>query len=164
MGEKFANNTPKLEKNLDHYLSLILKNHNSIFLAATNPNEITKLIEKLPNKKSSGYDNIDNILLKAIKNEIVVPLSMIFNGTLSQGIFPTCMKLAEVVPLFKSKDQSEKSNYRPISLLLTIPKLLEKIVYRRVYTFLNNMNQLYCRQYGFRTGHSCCHAVCELIG
>ena len=111
-GQKFANNTPKPEKNLDHYLSLILRNHNSIFLAATNPNEITKLIEKLPNKKSSGYDNIDNILLKAIKNEIVVPLSMIFNKSLSQGIFPTCMKLAEVVPLFKSKDWSEKSNYR----------------------------------------------------
>ena len=163
MGEKFANNTPKPEKNLDHYQSLILRNHNSIFLAATNPNEITKLIEKLPNKKSSGYDNID-ILLKAIKNEIVVPLSIIFNESLSQGIFPTCMKLAEVVPLFKSKDRSEKSTYRPISLLLTISKLLEKIVYRRVYTFLNNTNQLYCSQYGFRTGNCCNQAVCELIG
>ena len=65
------------------------------------------------------------------------------------------MKLAEVVPLFKSKDWSEKSNYRPISLLLTISKLLEKIVYKRVYTFLNNTNQLYCSQYGFRTGHFC---------
>ena len=164
MGEKFANNTPKPEKDIDHYLSLILRNHNSIFLAATNPNEIYKLIEKLPNKKSSGYDNIDNILLKAIKNEIVMPLSMIFNESLSQGIFPTCMKLAEVVPLFKSKDRSEKSNYRPISLLLTILKLLEKLVYKRVYTFLNNMNQLYCSQYGFRTGHSCNQVVCELIG
>ena len=52
--EKFAKNTPKPEKNIDHYLSLILRNNNSIFLAATNPNEICKLIEKLPNKKSSG--------------------------------------------------------------------------------------------------------------
>ena len=67
VGEKFANNTPKPEKDIDHYLSLIMRNHNSILLAATNPNEIIKLIEKLPNKKSSGYDNIDNILLKAIK-------------------------------------------------------------------------------------------------
>ena len=115
VGEKFAKNTPKPEKNIDHYLSFILRNNNSIFLAATNTNEICKLIEKLPNKKSSGYDNIDNILLKAIRNEIVLPLSMIFNKSLSQGIFHTCMKLAEVVPLFKSKDRSEKSNYRPIS-------------------------------------------------
>ena len=164
VGEKFAKNTPKPEKNIDHYLSLILRNNNSIFLAATNTHEISKLIERLPNKKSSGYDNIDNILLKAIKNELVVLLSMIFNKSINQGIFPTCMKLAEVVPLFKSKDRSEKSNYRPISLLLTIFKLLEKLVYKQVYTFLNNTKQLYCSQYGFRTGHSCNQAVCELIG
>ena len=130
VGECFAKNTPKPEKNLDHYLLLILRDNDSIFLAATNANEIGKLIEKLPNKKNSGYDNIDNILLKAFKNEIVGPLSMIFNESLSQGIFPTCMKLAEVVPLYNSKDQSEKSNYRPISLLLTISKLLEKLVYK----------------------------------
>ena len=149
---------------MNHYLSLILRNDSSIFLSTTNPQEIAKLIEKLPNKKSSGYDNIDNVLLKAIKNELAVPLSMIFNESLSQGIFLTCMKLAEVVPLFKSKDHREKSNYRPISLLLTLSKLLEKIIYKRVYTFLNSTNQLYCSQYGFRTGHSCNQAICELVG
>ena len=115
---------------MNHYLSLILGNDKSIFMSATHPQEILKLIEKLPNKKSLGYDNIDNVLLKAIKEELVMPLSMIFNESLIQGIFPTCMKLAEVVPLFKSKDHKEKSNYRPISLLLTISKLLEKIVYK----------------------------------
>ena len=79
VGEDFANNTPKAKKDMNHYLLLILRNDNSIFLSATNPQEIAKLIEKLPNKKSSGYDNIDNVLLKAIKNELVVPLCMIFN-------------------------------------------------------------------------------------
>ena len=151
-------------KNMNHYLSLILRNDSSIFLSTTNPQEIAKLIETLPNKKSSGYNNIDNVLLKAIKNELVVPLCMIFNESLNQCIFPTCMKLTEVVPLFKSKDQREKSNYRPISLLLTLSKLLEKIVYKWVYTFLNTTNQLYSSQYGFRIGHSCNQAVCELVG
>ena len=89
---------------------------------------------------------------------------MIFNESLSQGIFPTCMKLAEVVPLYKGKDRNEKSNYRPISLLLTISKVLEKIMYKRVYRFLNNTNQFYYSQYGFRTGHSCNQAICELVG
>ena len=65
---------------------------------------------------------------------------------------------------FQLVHQSEKSNYRPISRLLTLSKLLEKLVYKRVYTFLSNMKQLYCSQYGFRTGHSCNQAVCELIG
>ena len=151
-------------KNMNHYLSLILRNDSSIFLSATNPQEIVKLIKKLPNKKSSGYDNIDNVLLKAIKNELVMPLCMIFNESLSQGIFPTCMKVAEVVPLFKHKDRREKSNYRPISLIMTLSKLLEKLVYKQVYMFLNATNQLYCSQYGFRTGYSCNQAVCELVG
>ena len=82
----------------------------------------------------------------------------------NQGIFPTCMKLAKVILLYKSKDRKEKSNYRPISLLLTLSKLLEKVVYRRIYTFLNKTNQLFCSQYGFRTGHSCNQAICELVG
>ena len=151
-------------KNMNHYLLFILRNDSSIFLSTTNPQEIAKLIETLPNKKSSGYDNIDNVLLKAIKNKLVVPFCIIFNERLNQGIFPTYMKLAEVVPLFKSKDHREKSNYRPISLLLTLSKLLEKIVYKCVYTFLNTTNQLYSSQYGFRTGHSCNQGVCELVG
>ena len=164
VGENYAKNTSKFKKDSNYYLSLILRNDKSIFMSATNPQEIGKLIEKLPNKKSSGYDNIDNVLLKSIKNEIVVPLSMIFNESISQGIFPTCMKLAEVVPLFKSKDHKEKSNYRPISLLLTLSKLLDKIVHKRLYSFLSTTNQLYCSQYGLRTGHSCNQAICELVG
>ena len=164
VGENFAKRTHRPEKELSNYLSLILRNNNSIFLMATSISEIVRLIDKLPNKKSSGYDQVDNILLKYIRNAVAAPLSMIFNESLSQGIFPTCMKLAEVVPLYKGKDRNEKSNYRPISLLLTISKVLEKIMYKRVYRFLNNMNQFYYSQYGFRTGHSCNQAICELVG
>ena len=75
VGENFAKQTPKPKKDTNHYLSLILRNDMSIFLSATTPLEIVRLIEKLTNKKSSGYDNIDNVLIKTIKNEIVAPLS-----------------------------------------------------------------------------------------
>ena len=73
------------------------------------------------------------------------------------------MKLADVIPLFKSKDRSESTNYRPISLLLTMSKLLEKVVYKRTYSFLEINSQLYASQYGFREGHSCENAISELI-
>ena len=73
------------------------------------------------------------------------------------------MKMADVSPLYKSKDQNECTNYRPISLLLTISKLLEKIMYKRTYNFLEHTGQLYNSQYGFRTGHSCENAVSELL-
>ena len=73
------------------------------------------------------------------------------------------MKMADVVPLYKSCDQYEYTNYRPISLLLTMSKLLEKVMYKRTYNFLEVTEQLYCSQYGFRTGHSCENAVSELL-
>ena len=73
------------------------------------------------------------------------------------------MKQADVTPLHKSKEKYMVNNYRPISLLLTISKVLEKIVYTRTYNFLCNSNQLYQSQYGFRTEHSCENAICELV-
>ena len=79
-------------------------------------------------------------------------------------VFPTEMKKADTVPLYKSKDKDDKNNYRPISLLLTVSKLLEKIMYNRTYNFLTKYNQIYNSQYGFRTGHSCQDAIAELIG
>ena len=88
---------------------------------------------------------------------------MIFNKSLVEGIFPERMKLADVVPLFKSQDRSECTNYRPISLLLTISKLLEKIVYSRTYTDLEKHQKLYVSQYGFREGHSCENAISEVV-
>ena len=74
------------------------------------------------------------------------------------------MKLADVFPLFKSKSTLDPTNYRPISLLLTVSKLLEKIVYTRTYQFLTKMNQNYDSQYGFRSNHSCENALSELVG
>ena len=74
------------------------------------------------------------------------------------------MKEADVIPLFKAKEHYLVTNYRPISLLLTVSKLLEKIVYIRTYRFLNENGQFYQGQYGFRSGHSCQNAISELVG
>ena len=104
-----------------------------------------------------------NNLLKELKHSIIHPLEIIFNRSIVEGVFPERMKLADVVPLHKSKDPLESTNYRPISLLLTISKLLEKVVYKRTYDFLEQTNQIYQSQYGFRTTHSCEHAISELL-
>ena len=73
------------------------------------------------------------------------------------------MKLAEVVPLYKGKEHFLEMNYRPILLLTTISKVLEKIVYQRIYSFLSNTGQLYDNQYGLRESHSCEHAIGQVI-
>ena len=74
------------------------------------------------------------------------------------------MKLAEVVPLYKSKEHFLETNYRPISLLTTMLKVLEKIVYQHVYSFLQDTGQIYDNQYGFRANHSCEHAIGQVVG
>ena len=89
--------------------------------------EITKLISKLPNKSSYGHDMISNKLLKSLTRSISFPLLIIFNQLLAEGIFPKSMKLTEVIPLYKGKESDKVINYRPIPLLLTISKILEKL-------------------------------------
>ena len=88
---------------------------------------------------------------------------MIFNKSLEEGVFPDEMKLADIVPLFKNKERTECTNYRHISLLMTISKLLEKVLYSRTYKFLEKHDKLYVSQYGFREGHSCENAISELV-
>ena len=73
--------------------------------------EISNLIGSLPNKSSSGFDLVNNKLLKTVKEEISKPLEIIFNQSLNSGVFPEKMKMAEVIPLYKSKCKMEPGNY-----------------------------------------------------
>ena len=164
VGRKYAEQIPTAKHHIDHYLSQIPTNPKSIFMSPTCPTEIRNIIDKLPNKSSSGHDNISNILLKSLKESLIPPLTMIFNSSIKDGMFPHGMKAADVIPLYKTKEKYLVTNYRPISLLITISKILEKVIYSRTYNFLTHTGQLYQSQYGFRTGHSCQNAISELIG
>ena len=81
-----------------------------------------------------------------------------------EGSFPNRMKIAEIILLYKGKAMDIMVNYRPISLLITLSKLLEKIMYRRLYSYLESNNILYNSQYGFRSQRSCEQAITELVG
>ena len=107
---------------------------------------------------------MSNKLLKQLKTAICEPLMLIFNKSMTEGIFPEVMKLADVVPLYKAKEKHLTTNYRPISLLPTISKVLEKLIYKRTYSHLDSTGQIYGEQYGFRAKHSCADAVSQLIG
>ena len=137
---------------------------NTMYATPTTPIEIDKIIKKLANKSSSGYDQISNQMLKWLRPVITFPLCIIYNKSLQEGCFPEKMKLAEVVPLHKGGDESISNNYRPISLLITLSKILEKIIYVRTYQFLEKNNILFKSQYGFRNQHSCNDAISELVG
>ena len=163
IGETFAKKIPPPSKSIFEYLNTIPQNDQSIFLEPTSEKEIMELLTDLIPKNSSGYDNLSNRLLKKLLPALINPLTIVFNKSLAEGIFPEAMKKADVVPLYKSKDHQDSNNYRPISLLLTLSKLLEKIMYKRTYSFLESSGTIYKSQYGFRTAHSCENAICELV-
>ena len=164
VGKKLSSKIPTPKTDLKTYVSKISMNSNSLFMSPTSRDEILLLINKLPSNRSSGHDNLDNILLKQLKFVIATPLEIVFNKSLQTGTFPYQMKNAEIIPLYKNKEKDLCINYRPISLLITMSKLLEKIVYKKTYEFLDTTGQLYSSQYGFRSKHSCENAISELVG
>ena len=161
VGKNLASDIPLTNQLPESYLK---GNYlNSLFFAPTESNEVLQIIKSLKAKTSFGHDSISNVLLKAVAPEIISPLSTIINKSLLAGIIPKEMKMAKVVPIYKSKDISQFSNYRPISLLPAMSKVLEKVVYKRLYTYLQMNNILYSSQYGFRHNHSTTDATSELI-
>ena len=164
IGSKLANNIQENGPTINEYLKKIKTNPNTLYLHPITPTEILRHINRLPSKNSSGYDGISNRFLKSVKHAIITPLTKIFNLSISTGEFPENMKLAEVIPLFKKGALDIMENYRPISLLITLSKLLEKSIYKRLYNFINKNNIFYNKQYGFRSNHSCEQAIQDLYG
>ena len=135
---------------------------NLFFLHPTNLHEIIDIVRSLKRSKSSGFDEISVNLLKKIIHPIAIPLTHIFNLSLSTGRCPNSLKLAKVIPVYKKDESSLITNYRPISLLPSLSKILEKLVYKRLFKFLTDNDLLIPNQFGFRKGHSTDQAIIQL--
>lgn len=124
--------------------------------------EETVDICKFPTGKSAGYDNIPMSIIKRSINSIFSPLTHIVNLSIIHDVVPNELKIALVVPIFKSGDKALFSNYRPISVLPCFSKILERIIYNRVINYLNDFNVLCDNQYGFRKHRSPSLALIDL--
>ena len=134
----------------------------SFFTAPSIPLEISDIISLLKSGKSLGPNSIPMKILKLLSPLISSPLSQIVNESFQSGIFPDKMKLAKVIPLFKKGCPLAASNYRPISLLSIFSKIIEKVMYKRLYKFLEKHEILYTLQFGFGASHSIDHALVSL--
>ena len=99
-------------------------------------------------------------VVKNIYHVIADPLTFIYNLSLTSGVFPDEMKIAKVIPLFKSGDKNVYTNYRPVSLLPQFSKVLEKVFSKRLNSFLELLSN---NQYGFRNKRSTSQALLHLI-
>ena len=100
--------------------------------------------------------------MKLLKNDTSSQLSEILNFCFSSGVFPSVLKTANVIPVHKKDSKLDFSNYRPISLLSNVEKILEKLMYNRIYKFFSDNNLIYSLQFGFRQKYSTVHALISL--
>ena len=125
-----------------------------------NENEVEDILSILDISKAIGPDSINPRLLKEGCGILKSPLCRLFNMSIELGIFPNAWKLANVTPVFKKDCPSNVSNYRPISLISVLGKVMERCVYKHIYNFLAQNNVLTSNQSGFTPGDS---AINQLI-
>ena len=119
-----------------------------------------KEILALNNKKAAGADNIPSRILKDAITVVVSPLTQLFNCSVNETHFPTKLKYANVIPLFKKDSNTDKTNYRPISILPSISKVFERLMFRQITYYVDTIISPYLC--GFRKGYSPQHALLRL--
>ena len=157
LANKFKNN------NKSHFQYLRNPVEENFVFATITFDIITEMAGKLKPKTSSGPDSISTKLLKTMIPHIISPVCHLFNLSLKTGYIPLQLKTAKILPIYKCEDNDLFTNYRPISLLSSLSKLLEKIVARQVMGFLYRKQILYRHQYGFRRGHNTTHPVIHFL-
>jgi hypothetical protein len=124
--------------------------------------EIEDVIKSLKTKNSHGYDEISTKILKMSIYYISSPLTYIYNRMLSSGFFQTRLKFAEVKPIFKKADKKVTSNCRPISLLTSFSEIFEKVIYNRIFQYINHNHIHVNEKFGFKHALSTDIASCNL--
>ena len=120
------------------------------------------MIKQLKPNKSPGPDDIGNKLIVNSPESFSRPLNMIFNKSIEEGIYPSDLKIGKVIAIFKKGHHYLTENYRPISLLSSFNKIFEKLLHKRLISFLEKHKLLFIHQYGFRKLHSTTLALIEI--
>ena len=132
------------------------------FISPTDSTEIFDIISNLSTEKSQGPNGIPMKVLCLLNNDLSPLLADLFNKSFTTGIFPSALKIARIIPIHKKDSKLECCNYRPISILSNLDKILEKLMYKRLYSFLEANNIIYNLQFGFRKNYSTTLALLSL--
>ena len=126
--------------------------------------EIKSIMKSFDTKKASCPNSIDNYILTMLMEEISLPLAKIFNISFSTGVHPDLFKISKTTTIFKKGSRLQVCNYhyQPISLLSNLNKSLEKLMFSRIHSFLENYKCIYSLQFGFRAKHSTNHALIDI--
>ena len=160
MGPRLASEIPSDQnKKPEDYLT---KHSASFQFKNISPSKVLKLLSSVKIAKATGLDKISNKILKLAAPVIYKSLTDLFNFSIASGEFPSDWKVAKVCPLFKSGEKCDANNYRPISVLPSIARVFERILFEQIYRHLSNNKLLYSRQSGFRSLHSTVSALLDM--
>ena len=157
----FVSIGPKLSSDVNP-LSYVNNVVNSIVVPTITSLEVRNIILSTKNS-SPGWDYIPAVIGKKCIEYYIDPLTHIINNSIKEGVFPSELKLARVVPLLKSGDSSQLTNYRPISILSFFSKIFEIIMYNHIVDFMDSNCSIYKYQFGFRQRHSTQQAIITLV-
>ena len=158
--ETIENEIPKCKSKFIDYLKNQMEW--SFLISPTTSDEIESQIKHLKDHKASGPNSIPTIIFKRFRKNISVPLTELINLFFNQGKFPAVLKIASMTPAFKKGDKLDANNYRPISLISNISKIIEKMIHKRLNSSLDQNNIFYPFQFGFKDHHSTTHALTEM--
>ena len=128
-----------------------------------NFDEFEEAFKSLKQNKAAGFDDLSSNIIIDAYDSLKNILFHVFKVSIKQGIFPDSLKVAKETPIFKSDAKDSISNYRPISILPAFLKVLERIMYNRVYNHLDSKGLLYEKQFGFQRTNSTELAILQLI-
>lgn len=134
-------------------------NEKTFIFSSITTHEVSKALKLIKSSSSCGHDGISNKLLKMLLPVISEPLAQIFNECIELNYFPEQLKIARIIPLYKEGNRKLVNNYRPISLLPSIDKVFEKIIYKRMISFIDKYKLINEQQFGFQKNKSCIHAI-----
>ena len=159
---KYFSTISKFEEENVNLPDIDLKTVNNISDIHIDVSEIMDIIKILDPNKASGPDFISHKMLKICPEKISTPLMLIFDKSLQQCKYPSNWKIANVTAIFKKVDSSVPSNYRPISLISCVGKIMERVVYKYVYNHHHENELFYKYQSGFLPKHSTVHQLLEI--
>ena len=134
----------------------------SLSFQSVSVSKVKKLLKSLSNSRSTGVDGLDNFSVKLAAEYLAEPLHHIVTLSCRQSKFPTFWKISKFIPLHKKNSPLEKQNYRPVSLLSPLSKVLEKIVYEELYSYFTANNLFHPSLHGYRKNRSTQTALMQL--
>ncbi len=161
VGPNLASKIPHTDGHINDYLGNNI--NTNFFLTPIVVNEVLQVANNLNTTKSPGIDAISPRIVKSTIDSFADVLTDIFNKSYQQGIVPNLLKIAMIIPLYKDGERKLFSNYRPISILPCISKILERLTYNRLVSYFISNNLFSNSQFGFRKGHSTYMALLKLV-